>query len=166
MYKKYFNDNDLLVNKINRINIKEIDLQTTKNKFLGFICSIFMIISISIVFIASKNLVLVKILNGVSSLVFRLIFSFVVGSIIGMVPTILCFGISLLNMWNTQIRRLYIEMNNILPNAYLKYKPDLKFRDVKVVKMGNESSNGYALYWENPNDKDYILLRNLITISS
>ena len=165
MYKKYFSDSDLLVNKINRINIKEIDLQTTKNKFLGFICSVFMIISISIAFIASKNSVSANISDMVSSLVDRLIFSFVVGGIIGMIPTILCFGTALLNMWNTQIRKLYIEMNNILPNAYLKYNPDLKFRDIKVIKMGNVSRNGYVLYWENPDDKDYILLRKLTTIS-
>ena len=165
MYKKYFSDSDLLINKINRINIKEIDLQTTKNKFLGFICSIFMIISISIAFIASKNLDLTDIPSMVSSLVDRLIFSFVVGGIIGMLPTLLCFGPALLNMWNTQIRKLYIEMNNILPNAYLKYNPDFKFMDIKVIKMGNVSRNGYVLYWENLNDNDYILIRELTTIS-
>ena len=55
-------------------------------------------------------------------------------------------------------------MNNILPNAYLKYKPDLNFRDIAVVKMGNTSRNGYVLYCENSANKDYILLRNLITM--
>lgn len=164
MYKKYFTDSDLLINKIKSINIKEIDLKTTKNKFLGFICSVFMISSIGIVFIASKNLFLVETLDGVSSLMFRLIVSFILGTLIGVIPSLFCFGISLLNIWNTQVRRLYVEMNNILPNAYFKYKPDLNFRDVAVIKMGNISTNGHVLYWENPTNKDYILLRNLTTI--
>ncbi len=77
MYKKYFNDSDLLINKIKSINLKDIDLQTTRNKFLGFICLVFMITSIGIAFIASKNLLLIGALDGVSSLIFRLIFSFV-----------------------------------------------------------------------------------------
>ena len=165
MYRKYFTEDELITNRLKSIILKDIDIKSTKNKILGFISNIFLISSIIItVLLYKKPLYDNGLLGTGANLIYWLIKSFIVGSIIGMIPALILFGDYIINFFKNNTRQLLVKIDEILPNSYIKTKCNIKFKGNDICRLGSIKHNGNILYQDLGND--YFLFRRFYTAIS
>lgn len=154
MYKKYFTEEDKLINKANSNKNYEVNISSkllTKLIVILVICLVYSFI-LSISTLQREGILPASFaINFISSIIKGVLSSSVI-------VVLLLFASGSLYIYD---KTLYKDIDEILPNAYFKRKHDIPFNGKTVIRLGNRISQLGILYCEKGND--YFLMRDVYT---